>query len=64
MGAQTNDKGRQALAFLPNEIWIRAGDSITWRWDVDEIHTVTFLKDGDTRPDFTVAPLPIRPCDF
>src|SRR6516165_2267315 len=22
VGAQSNDKGRQALAFLPNEIWI------------------------------------------
>ena len=41
MGAQTNDKGRQALAFLPNEICIHAGDSITWQFDADEIHTVT-----------------------
>jgi plastocyanin len=39
VGAQSNDKGRQALAFLPNEIWIHAGDSITWMFDVDEIHT-------------------------
>lgn len=29
VGAQSNDEGRQALAFLPNEIWIHAGDSIT-----------------------------------
>ena len=42
VGAQSNDKARQALAFLPNEIWIHAGDSVTWRFDVDEIHTVTF----------------------
>ena len=26
VGAQSNDKGHQALAFLPNEIWIHAGD--------------------------------------
>ena len=31
VGAQSGDKGRQALAFLPNEIWIHAGDSIDWR---------------------------------
>ena len=52
VGAQSSDKGRQALAFLPNEIWIHAGDSITWRFDVDEIHTVTFILDSATRPPF------------
>ena len=52
VGAQSNDKGRQALAFLPNEIWIHAGDSITWTFDVDEIHTVTFIPDEGPRPFF------------
>jgi plastocyanin len=56
VGAQSHDKGRQALAFLPNEIWIHEGDSVTWRFDVDEIHTVTFLKTvpspSQTRPPF------------
>jgi plastocyanin len=56
VGAQSGDKGHQALAFLPNEIWIHTGDSITWRFDVDEIHTVTFLNDTDTRPVFSVGP--------
>ena len=55
VGAQTHDKGYQALAFLPNEIWIHAGDSITWLFDVDEIHTVTFLKPGQTRLPFPVG---------
>jgi hypothetical protein len=31
VGAQSNDKGDQALAFLPNEIWIHAGDRIHGR---------------------------------
>ncbi len=52
VGAQSNDKGFQALAFLPNEIWIHAGDSITWTFDADEIHTLTFLKADQTRPFF------------
>jgi plastocyanin len=60
VGAQSNDKGRQALAFLPNEIWIHAGDSITWTFDVDEIHTVTFIPDNDTRPPFS----PVIPPGF
>jgi plastocyanin len=55
VGAQSKDKGRQVLAFLPNEIWVHAGDSITWTFDVDEIHTVTFLANGQTRLPFPVG---------
>ena len=49
-GAQTPDMGNQALAFLPNEFWIHAGDSIRWTFRTGEFHTVTFLKPGQTRP--------------
>lgn len=49
-GAQSPDLGRQTQAFLPNELWIHAGDSIRWTHVVDEIHTVTFLKPGQVRP--------------
>jgi plastocyanin len=52
VGAQSADKGFQALAFLPNEIWIHAGDSITWTFEPDEIHTLTFLKADQPRPFF------------
>lgn len=52
VGAQNHDKGHQALAFLPNEIWIHAGENITWHFDVDEIHTVTFLRANQPRPFF------------
>jgi plastocyanin len=52
VGAQTNGGGHQAMAFLPNEIWIHAGDSITWTFEADEIHTVTFLKADQPRPFF------------
>ena len=52
-GAQSKDLGRQALAFLPNELWVQVGDSITWTFATDEVHTVTFLKQHNpqqTRP--------------
>jgi plastocyanin len=55
VGSQSVDQGRQALAFLPNELWIHAGDSITWHFDAGEIHTVTFLNTVPTpqiRPPF------------
>jgi plastocyanin len=50
VGAQRGDITHQALAFLPNEIWIHSGDSITWTFAVNEIHTVTFLTSGQVRP--------------
>lgn len=55
VGAQSADKGHQALAFLPNEMWIHAGDSITWTQRTDEIHTVTFLTATQIVPPFQVG---------
>jgi plastocyanin len=51
-GADSHDKGIQALAFLPNEVWIHAGGSVTWTFPTDEIHTVTFLIPAQSRPTF------------
>jgi len=57
VGAQSADLGRQALAFLPNELWIHVGDTITWTHDADDAHTVTFLTAGQLRPlDPTIPP--------
>jgi plastocyanin len=49
-GAETPDLGRQAIAFLPNEVWIHAGDTILWTFPTHERHTLTFLKPAQTRP--------------
>jgi len=54
VGAQDTDKGVQALAFLPNEIWIHAGDNITWTFPTPD-HSVTFLTQGQPRPTFQVG---------
>ena len=56
VGTQSSDKGRQAMAFLPNELWIHAGESITWTSHTDESHTVTFLTPGQIRPRNTPPP--------
>jgi plastocyanin len=50
VGAQSTDEGIQALAFLPNGLWVHVGDSIKWTFAAAEIHTVTFLKQ-DTNPE-------------
>jgi plastocyanin len=49
-GVESAGRGRQALAFLPNEVWIHAGDSIGWTFPTHERHTITFLKPGQIRP--------------
>lgn len=55
IGAESPNMGHQALAFLPNEVWIHAGDSITWTVESHEIHTVTFLVTGQVRQPFPVG---------
>ena len=59
VGAETHDQSVQADAFLPNEMWILAGDSIQWTFaPKNEIHTVTFLASNQVRP---LPPFPIGP---
>ncbi len=55
VGAQSPDQARQALAFLPNEMWIHAGDSITLTVVTNEPHTVTFLTANQVRNPFSVG---------
>jgi plastocyanin len=58
VGGQNSDASKQAMAFLPNEMWIFQGDRITWNTNAGEGHTVTFLQQtsggasttGTTRP--------------
>jgi plastocyanin len=55
VGVQSQDTGRQVLSFLPNEIWIHAGDSVTWKVETDQAFTVTFSVSGEAGPPFTVG---------
>jgi len=55
VGAQSRDKALQVIAFLPNEIWIHAGDSIAFKVATDEPHTVTFLTSNQVVPPFSVG---------
>jgi len=59
VGGETKDQSVQANAFLPNELWLFEGDSIKWTFvPKNEIHTVTLLTPGQTRPS---APPPAGP---
>lgn len=56
VGAESKNEAKQVDAFLPNEIWIYVGDSITFKWaPKNEIHTVTFLAPGQDRPSFVAG---------
>lgn len=55
LGAQNKDMGKQAIAFLPNELWIHANDSITWTSAAGDIHTVSFLIAGQVYEDFNTG---------
>jgi plastocyanin len=62
VGAENADLGSQALAFLPNQLWIHAGDSILWTSLTHEKHTVTFLKPAQPGPP--PQPAQTRPPGF
>ncbi|MEO6806677.1 MAG: plastocyanin/azurin family copper-binding protein [Edaphobacter sp.] len=55
LGAQSKDLSKQAIAFLPNELWIHAGDSITWTSAAGDIHTVSFFIAGQPYNDFNTG---------
>lgn len=46
VGSQTADMAVQGQRFLPGDITINAGDSVTWKANGAEIHTVTFFDGG------------------
>jgi plastocyanin len=52
VGAETPDMAVTAMAFLPKDIWVDAGDTVHWTSNSAEPHTVTFLAPGTTLPEF------------
>src|SRR5260370_35324817 len=50
VGGQSKDMGRQAVAFLPNELWIHAGDGITLTFASGDIPQGQFLTGRQADP--------------
>ncbi len=47
----------QVMRFFPQNLTVRAGDTISWKMNGDELHTVSFIGDGafkDTPPSWLV----------
>jgi plastocyanin len=49
-GASSRDEAIQVNAFLPRQLSVNVGDSITWSLRSGEFHTVTFLSGGEAPP--------------
>ncbi|NVM98780.1 plastocyanin [Arthrobacter sp. SDTb3-6] len=45
-GNESPDQAIQSMAFLPTDVYVDAGDTVTWQANSAEPHTVTFLPPG------------------
>ena len=52
VGAESPDMAVSAMAFLPKEVWVDAGDTVHWTAGSAEPHTVTFLAPGASLTPF------------
>jgi plastocyanin len=55
VGSQTSNMAIQGERFLPGDVTIDAGDSVTWKANGAEFHTVTFFDGG--APQGSIPPL-------
>ena len=64
VGSETPNMAVQGERFLPGDVTIDAGDTVTWQANSAEIHTVTFFDGGTVQtslPPFTGDPSQITP---
>lgn len=52
---QNAKHGIQVAEYLPSQIWIDAGDTVEWKVQTGEPHTITFLGKGQRPPIFNPA---------
>jgi plastocyanin len=48
VGSESSNQAIQGMAFLPENIYVNAGDKVVWKANSAEIHTVTFLAKGQS----------------
>ncbi|HEY8317703.1 MAG TPA: plastocyanin/azurin family copper-binding protein [Amnibacterium sp.] len=52
VGNESHDQAIQGMAFLPENIYVNAGDTVRWDANSAEVHTVTFLARGQKLASF------------
>jgi plastocyanin len=63
VGAEDASTGASAFVFFPDTLRIHVGDTVHWRRNTNEPHTVTFLA-GTTLPPFNVPAPPGLPSNL
>lgn len=62
VGVDSSDHMITGMDYLTEDIWIDAGDTITWQVNSYEPHTVTFLPPGQKMPKFDInSPIQTSP---
>lgn len=62
VGAENVPMGIGVMAFFPGTLKVHVGDTVVWKVQTHEIHTVTFLAPGQAMPELVVpAPAPFPP---
>ncbi len=56
VGAENTSTGVSIMSYFPSTVRLHVGDSITWKINSHEIHTVTFLAGQDLQPMIIAAP--------
>jgi plastocyanin len=63
IGAEDASTGASAFVFFPDTLRIHVGDTVHWRRNTNEVHTVTFLA-GTALPTFNVPAPPGLPSNL
>ncbi len=62
VGAENASRGVDVMSFFPSVLHIHPGDMVTWKINSNEIHTVTFLRAGETTlPELLLPGLVVNP---
>ncbi len=56
VGAENASRGVDVMGYYPAVLHIHPGDTVTWKRNSNEIHTVTFLQTGQALPDIFLGP--------
>jgi plastocyanin len=59
VGAQAAHRAVQTMGYYPRHVWVDQGDTVEWRANSAEIHTVTFLAHGSPCAPTALCTLPM-----
>lgn len=58
VGSENTRLGVSIMSFFPGKVTVHVGDTVTWKANSHEFHTVSFLAPGQSLPDFIIPYTP------